>query len=324
MAAEQICNVICDIKCPKLKGVRDPVTEELFGKGCELIGKVVGILLEFFQGCCHEDDAWLTIRASETKHADGNSLEISYYRYNGERDDDSLGSISRGETDTWREDLDSSHLRAIELRVDETDDICVVEFAFKVGKEPSGTGREETITLSSYEIFYLVESRSPVKPDCIWFGDENLSVGNFYFHWPSALRCFKNYKFYGSLDYVICMQKAMYSYDVMINGRYRRYRYSDSPSLPNSWANPFNRYRNMRYNSGHMCMDLSNRKTANRTPVTLVRCKTNEPAQQWDVDVDGRIRSRVNPSKCMEAGQTNTLYAKMYIYTCHNGMHQRW
>ena len=59
--------------------------------------------------------AWVTISNGETQYADGNALEIKWHRANGQADLDNLGWLSKGETKTWREDLDASTLTEIEL-----------------------------------------------------------------------------------------------------------------------------------------------------------------------------------------------------------------
>jgi len=46
--------------------------------------------------------------------------------------------------------------------------------------------------------------------------------------------------------------------------------------------------------------------------------------QRFDIDSQGRIRSFLNPTKCIEAGKTGTLSAGLYLYTCHKGNWQQW
>ena len=105
-------------------------------------------------------------------------------------------------------------------------------------------------------------------------------------------------------------------------GRYQRYRYSTStPSLPSYYSNPFGMVKH-RMNQ-NLCFDTQNYGTANFTPLNLSSCKDND-AQRFDFDSDGRLRSILDPTKCVEAGSSGTTYRKLYLYDCHGGDWQRW
>ena len=77
-----------------------------------------------------------------------------------------------------------------------------------------------------------------------------------------------------------------------------------------------------RRNNG-LCFDVLKYGTNNGTPLNLIECRGNE-AQRFDYDSQGRIRSFLNPTKCVEAGSAGTLYQKLYLYDCHKGGWQRW
>eukprot|EP01084_Bolivina_argentea_P013608 25547_1 len=175
------------------------------------------------------DDAWVTITASTIYGAGGNSLEITWYSKD-DTDRDSLGSLSPGETDTWREDLGDSPLRYIELRVDETDDICVTNFVFIVGEEVSGTKNKEAVDLPIYVISYVTGVSIKNGQDCLWFGYGSYAIGKFYFKWEEALSCHD--KHFGGADrgYATCFKTAMKRSDVMTNGNFESKYYSQSLS----------------------------------------------------------------------------------------------
>lgn len=193
--------------------------------GCAAIAGVAIAAIQWVVGMfdgVRSDDAWITISASETDYADGNALEITWFG-TSDVDKDSLGSISRGETDTWREDLGGSLLKDIELRIDETNDICVTNFVFTVGPEVSGVDSKRYIDLPAWVIAYITET--PVTPDCIWFGDSEAAIGNFKFRWKKALECYDEYFQDGTANYARCLTWAMYRYDKMTNGRFVRWTY---------------------------------------------------------------------------------------------------
>mmetsp|Transcript_25394 Transcript_25394/g.36883 ORF Transcript_25394/g.36883 Transcript_25394/m.36883 type:complete len:583 (-) Transcript_25394:244-1992(-) len=277
-------------------------------------------------GTPSNDDAWWTVEAGRGNYADGNSLGISYHR-GKETDKDSLGHINRGEIKESREDLDAQHLVAIEVRVEDTNDVCVKNMAFQVGKEPSGTGKVEKVAVAAPVFTYITKTKLHDSQEmCIYFGDEEGAIGNFKFHWRSALKCQRNFGTYLTLDYAKCLTWAMYSYDVRKNGKYSRYTYTNSPSLPSYYNEPMHMVKSRAGKSWHnkeLCMDLANYKTDNYTPITLVDCKNND-AQRFDFDNDGRLRSKVDPTKCVEAGKDGTLYRKLFIYDCHGGEWQQW
>lgn len=273
------------------------------------------------------DDVWWTVEAADLINAEGNALGVTYHRSGGS-DDDSLGHIDRGEIKTSREDLDSQPLVAIEVRVEDTNDVCVKNMAFKIGKEPSGTGHVENISISAPIISYITNTKLHNNVNmCILFGDEEGAIGNFKFHWPSASICQRNFGEYFSLDYANCLRYAMYRYDVMNSNRYSRtvFRSGNVPSLPSSYQNPMGMVvsKKGRSNGADLCFDLQNYNTNNLNPVTLIVCKDNS-AQNFDFDRDGRIRSQVDPTKCVEAGSRGTLYTKLFIWDCHHGDWQRW
>ena len=149
-------------------------------------------------------------------------MGIGYHRY-GERDNDSLGTVGRGQTETWREDLDSKHLRHVELYLHRDDDICIKNLVLTVGKEPSGKGNMRQITIPAWVLSRITDS--PMSPDCVWFGDGNGSLANFKFYWPKALQCYESYFRRGDRSYYNCFTWAMDRHDKVVNGRIRRWRW---------------------------------------------------------------------------------------------------
>ena len=119
----------------------------------------------------------------------------------------------------------------------------------------------------------------------------------------------------------------MKGYDIKKrSGGYTRWTYgtysNDVRDLPSWLRNPFRRIGN-KYNG--RSMDLHQGRTSNMQPVNLRRNRgSDEAAQDWDIDRKGRIRSRVNPRKCLEAGKDGYLYRKVFLYDCHDGLWQRW
>lgn len=77
-----------------------------------------------------------------------------------------------------------------------------------------------------------------------------------------------------------------------------------------------------------LCFDVKDLGTENFTPIQLVTCRDDwldiKTAQRFDIDSQGRIRSFLNPTKCIEAGKAGTLYKKLYLYDCHKGDWQQW
>jgi hypothetical protein len=104
-------------------------------------------------------------------------------------------------------------------------------------------------------------------------------------------------------------------------GKIWRYSYKSPPILPNGFSDPYRMIKHSQ-NIG-LCFDLQNYVTDNGTPINLISCSNNN-AQRFDIDSQGRIRSFENPTKCVEAGSAGTLYGKLYIHDCHNGDWQRW
>lgn len=62
---------------------------------------------------------------------------------------------------------------------------------------------------------------------------------------------------------------------------------------------------------------------SNKEVVTAQGCLPFN-SQYWWFDTTGRIRSYVDPSKCVEAGGSETLWAKLFLFDCHDGLHQKW
>jgi len=171
-------------------------------------------------GTPSNDDAWLTVTASDIPYGDGNAMGIGYHRWN-ERDNDSLGYVGRGQSKTWREDLDAKHLWDVELYLRDTDDICIRNLVLTVGKEPSGRGEVRIIDIPAWILSRL--TGSPMDPDCVWFGDENGSLTNFRFYWPKALECYENYFRRSDRSYYRCFTWAMRRHDKKLNGKIYRW-----------------------------------------------------------------------------------------------------
>jgi hypothetical protein len=111
-------------------------------------------------------------------------------------------------------------------------------------------------------------------------------------------------------------------YVFSVGGKIIRYRYNSyQPELPIWWKDP---YRMIRHKAnGGLCFDVQNYGTENLTPINLINFSGNT-AQRFDIDSDGRIRSFLNPMKCIKAGASGTLYGKLYLYNCHGGPWQQW
>lgn len=106
-----------------------------------------------------------------------------------------------------------------------------------------------------------------------------------------------------------------------VNGKFIRYSYTPTPQLPVQYSDPYRSIRHQ-HNNG-LCFDVANYSMENGNPINLIQCTDNN-AQRFDIDSQGRIRSFVNPTKCVEAGSEGTLYGKLYIYDCHYGAWQQW
>eukprot|EP00956_Cyclotella_meneghiniana_P003491 scaffold4251_cov37-Cyclotella_meneghiniana.AAC.6 len=72
-----------------------------------------------------------------------------------------------------------------------------------------------------------------------------------------------------------------------------------------------------------LCMDVKDGHTHNGTPVQLSNCNGSD-GQKWFVDSLGRIRSKLDVNKCVEAGASDKLYAKLFVTDCNYEMHQQW
>ena len=143
---------------------------------------------------------------------------------------------------------------------------------------------------------------------------------NFKIHWPSALICRNNFFVHNSNDYAKCLTHAMYSYDYRSGGENRRVNFNFD-GLPSIIRSPYRRVVNRGKSA---CIDLQNYDTKNLQPINLINCKNGVNAQLWDYDSDGRLRSVINPTKCLEAGKNGGLYDKVFIWDCHDGLHQKW
>ena len=64
-------------------------------------------------------------------------------------------------------------------------------------------------------------------------------------------------------------------------------------------------------------------KKVNGAKIQLETCRSTWKSQQWRRDSAGRLVNRY-AGKCMEAGDTDTLYAKAFVWDCHSGQHQQW
>lgn len=325
--ASTLITGLCYVACWAAAGPTGGVSVAAAPLFCAAASFWSGIIFSTFEwingifGTPSNDDAWWAVEAGKSDHSDGNSLAISYHR-NGEVDKDSLGSIGRGQIKESREDLDSKNLIAIEIRVENTDDVCVKNMLFRVGKQPSGTGRIEEVPIPGSIVALITKTRlHDTKEMCLFFGDAEGAIGNFKFHWPSALTCHKNFGVYFTLDYANCLTWAMYSYHVRENGRYQRYTYSSNPSLPSYMRSPMKQIKSRGVSS--LCVHIGGSDMTNYTPVFLNNCHPYNN-QKFDFDVDGRLRSKVDPTKCIEAGSRGTLYRKLYVYECHNGKWQEW
>lgn len=287
----------------------------LFGQMLSAFTNILGIF-----GDSKVDDVWISIELGKNGEAGGNSLEVKYHGIDGEVDQNTLARMGSGIFASWREDLTTRQLHAIEIYVDETDGMCVRNFGFTVGPEVSGTGQKELLVIPAEAISYLTGASIFGNDGCVNFGDDEHSIGNFKFHWPSALTCYKNYIRYPAQEYAECLRHALYGYDIKSGDTYTHHAHSDSPSLPSDLSSPF---KPLWSYGVPICMDLANYNTDNGNAVTLVECSGND-AQLWDFDLQGRIRSKIDPTKCIESGAEGVMYQKLYIWDCHNEDWQRW
>eukprot|EP00956_Cyclotella_meneghiniana_P022280 scaffold41923_cov33-Cyclotella_meneghiniana.AAC.1 len=72
-----------------------------------------------------------------------------------------------------------------------------------------------------------------------------------------------------------------------------------------------------------LCMDVKDGHTHNGTPVQLSNCNGSD-GQKWFVDSLGRIRSKLDVNKCVEAGASDKPYAKLFVTDCNYERHQQW
>lgn len=286
--------------------------------------------MNFFGGDPTRDDAHITISAGEASSAGGNAIAVRYWRQ-GENDFDSLGYVGRNQKKDWREDLDARTLDNVELVLDDWDDICISNLGIKVGPEPSGINEQFTFSLSGKTMRYLAENRPSYNDngDCTWFGDTaSNALGNFEIHWRPSRDCARLYGDYKySDDFAYCMRWGMKKYSIRNrNGSYTTYTYTSNSkwNLPSFLASPFRRLVNI--GAGNRVADLHERRAVNRQPVNLRSSRSyDEPAQYWDLDRSGKIRSRIDPTKCLEMGTNAGLYDKAYVYTCiRDDEHQQW
>ena len=71
-----------------------------------------------------------------------------------------------------------------------------------------------------------------------------------------------------------------------------------------------------------LCMDLNGGHTHNGNKVHLWNCHYHN-GQMFYLDSDGRIRSKTNDKKCLEAGTNVNLYAKLKVWDCNDHIHQK-
>lgn len=71
-----------------------------------------------------------------------------------------------------------------------------------------------------------------------------------------------------------------------------------------------------------LCMDLSGGNTHNGNSVLLWDCDHGSN-QMFYMDSDGRIRSKANDKKCLEAGANVDLWAKLVVWDCQDEIHQK-
>ena len=81
------------------------------------------------------------------------------------------------------------------------------------------------------------------------------------------------------------------------------------------WA-PFVTFRNDL--DENLCIDLKGADTSNGAEVLLWTCH-DSPNQKWYMDLLGRIRSKININKCIEAPG-----AELLVWDCNDGLHQQW
>ena len=129
-----------------------------------------------------EDDVILTMTTGDRANAGGTALEVSWWTALGETQDE-LSGIGRGETNTWQQDL-TSILTAVELRIDERNDLCVKNVVFVAGSQVSGTGLKRYLELPAGVMAHV--TNQTLDPDCVWFGASHLALGNFKFEWKEC------------------------------------------------------------------------------------------------------------------------------------------
>ena len=73
----------------------------------------------------------------------------------------------------------------------------------------------------------------------------------------------------------------------------------------------------------NLCMDLQQARTHNGNIIQLYGCNGSR-AQNWYLDSLGRIRSRVNIDKCIDAGPEVSARAHVTIQDCNEELYQQW
>lgn len=71
-----------------------------------------------------------------------------------------------------------------------------------------------------------------------------------------------------------------------------------------------------------LCIDIRNGWGYNGNIVWLYNCNYGS-GQMFYLDGDGRICSKIDKVKCLEAGAKFDLYAKLFLWDCHNGINQK-
>ena len=251
----------------------------------------------------YHDDAWLTVSNSDRPNANGNSLEVTYYSFNGDVDNDSLGSLAKGEVDTWREDLGDSPLKVVELRTDETDDICPTSIAITAAKYVSGTGRYETLLLPSFVISQITGSE--MNEDCVWFGDSNGAVSNFKFDFQTALYCSQKYIAQPNNMFYVCMTHAMISYDKVVDGKVYRWSYNQET------ANP----------PGASKLKADNGKCVKHTFLLYnVDCAGSDSNKFFYMEETQQIKSMWSKRNCLQYNSNGSVT----MATCSTSSRQKW
>ena len=309
----------------------------MMGAMCPFASLLASLSCDNCFGTPKNDDANMMVKVADQNYADGNALCFAFHRSNHETDRRCMGFIKRGEEKDKTEDLDAAHLWTLEIYINDVDDVCVEGMAIELGPEPSGTGRTETLVLDGGVLAYMTSSnRNMYRGNCLWIGDWKNSLTNMKINWPSALRCRDNFYAHTSADFGICMKRTV-KYLTYSDGSRKLGWNFGSGNLPSSMKFPYKTMINRRNyfdfpnpfeknpnpGLGLFAIDLSNANTKNGS--RIVYWPSHGGAnQKWHLGDDGRIRSVLNPSKCLEAGKNGDLYAKAFIWDCNNASHQQW